>query len=161
MHDHVRQSSTIGFGHLTFISPLPDFLLPHNSGEVESGDATPSGQSLQDLQAQKAAAEEKAAAMRDEMVAFKRRVADAEAKSRSDRKVRPINRACSCELDMLPQVRCQETQYVPQASADLPFCSALLCSDAVDVVYVFLIDLQLNHSETQLCVRLALQLHAV
>ncbi|KAL0033611.1 hypothetical protein WJX79_007693 [Trebouxia sp. C0005] len=56
-------------------------------GEVESGDATPSGQSLQDLQAQKAAAEEKAAAMRDEMVAFKRRVADAEAKSRSDRKV--------------------------------------------------------------------------
>ncbi|KAL0034896.1 hypothetical protein WJX77_011872 [Trebouxia sp. C0004] len=56
-------------------------------GEVDSRDATPSSQSLQDLQEQKAAAEEKMAAMHAEMAAFKRQVADAEAKSRSDRKV--------------------------------------------------------------------------
>ena len=74
--------------------------------------------------------------MHDEMLAFKRQVADAEAKSRADRKVRPINSACSCELDMLPQACCQETQYVPQhfeASAGLSFCSAVLYIDAVDV----------------------------
>ncbi|KAL0051955.1 hypothetical protein WJX82_005290 [Trebouxia sp. C0006] len=56
-------------------------------GEIESRDATASSQSLQDLQAQKAAAEEKAAAMHAEMVAFTKQVADAEAKSRADRKV--------------------------------------------------------------------------
>jgi len=58
------------------------------------------------LQAQKAAAEKKAAAMHDELLAFKRQVADAEAKSRADRKVRPIDSACICELDMLPQACC-------------------------------------------------------
>ncbi|DBA71498.1 TPA: hypothetical protein ACH3X2_011287 [Trebouxia sp. C0005] len=83
-------------------------------GEVESGDATPSGQSLQDLQAQKAAAEEKAAAMRDEMVAFKRRVADAEAKSRSDRKV--LAREVKALRKQLEQAAAKEAEHAARES---------------------------------------------
>lgn len=99
MHDHQISSSVIGFARKLHLGEFsPDSLLPHHSGEIESRDATASSQSLQDLQAQKAAAEEKAAAMHAEMVAFTKQVADAEAKSRADRKVRPINSACSCEL---------------------------------------------------------------
>jgi len=99
MHDHQISSSVIGFARTLHLGEFsPDSLLPHHSGDIESRDATPSSQSLQDLQAQKAAAEEKAAAMHAEMVAFTKQVADAEAKSRADRKVRPINSACSCEL---------------------------------------------------------------
>ncbi len=131
MHDHQISSSVIGFARTLHLGEFsPDSLLPRHSGEIESRDATASSQSLQDLQAQKAAAEEKAAAMHAEMVAFTKQVADAEAKSRADRKVRPINSACSCELDMLPQACCQETQYVPQHFEGICWSSVLQCSVA-------------------------------
>ena len=121
----------IGFARALHTDKLsPDSPLLHNSGEVESSDATASSQSLQDLQAQKAAAEEKAAAMHAEMVAFTKQVADAEAKSRADRKVRPINSACSYELDRLSQACCQESQYVPQECEGVCWCSVLRCSVA-------------------------------
>ena len=141
-------------GEVTLTSLLPDFPLPQNSGEAESRDATPSGQSLQDLQAQKAAAEEEAAAMHEEMLTFKRQVADAEAKSRSDRKVRPINSACCCELDMLPQACCQETQYVPQQILRQPlvFHSAVQCCALMQLRWLRarLAEIRPNHSEKQL-----------
>ena len=59
-------------------------------GEAPSLDATSSGQSLQALQAAKTGADNTLAAVRAEMLAFKQQSADAEAKSRADRKVRSI-----------------------------------------------------------------------
>ena len=76
--------------------------LPDAPGEAPSPDATTSSQSLEALQAAKTAAESSLATVHAEMLAFKQQSADAEAKSRADRKVRSIacvyNQAVGCSV---------------------------------------------------------------
>ena len=150
MHEHHISSFMIGFARTLHSDELsPDSPLLHNSGEVESSDATAASQSLQDMQAQKAAAEEKAAAMHDEMLAFRRQVADAEAKSRADRKVRPINSACSCELEAISGL----PPGITICASGMPgrllvFCSAVQCCALLQLrlLWALLAELQPDYS---------------